>query len=124
MDSIEASKQQTLERVIVGLGIRHIGEVAARALANYYGSLGALLNATPEELQQIEGVGPIIAESVADWVKRDSTRDLVQRLQAAGVNPTQAIRREAVPVAGIFAGKTLCHYRLAERGTRYRCRMD
>jgi DNA ligase (NAD+) len=106
LDSIEASKQQPLERVIVGLGIRHIGEVAARALANYYGSLDALLAATPEELQQIEGVGPVIAESVADWVKRDSTKDVVQRLQHAGVNPTQQVKRDAVPVEGIFTGKT------------------
>ena len=106
LDSIEASKKQSLERIIVGLGIRHIGEVAARALANYYGSLDAVLNATPEELQQIDGVGPIIAESVADWVKRDNTRDLVQRLQHAGVNPVQEVRRSEGLKVGPFAGKT------------------
>jgi DNA ligase (NAD+) len=105
LDSIEASKQQPLERVIVGLGIRHIGEVSARALANHYGSLGALLAATPEELQQIEGVGPVIAESVADWVKRETTRDLVQRLQHAGVNPVQEVRRLEDLKVGPFTGK-------------------
>jgi DNA ligase (NAD+) len=106
LDSIEASKQQSLERVIVGLGIRHIGEVSARALANYYGSLSALLAATPEELQNIEGVGPVIAESVADWVKRETTRDLVQRLQNAGVNPMQEVRRSEGLKVGPFVGKT------------------
>jgi len=103
--AIEASKQQSLERLIVGLGIRHIGEVSAQALANYYGGMDALLQAKAEELQQIDGVGPIIAQSVAEWITKDSSRALVAKLQHYGVNPTQAIRREAAPVEGPFAGK-------------------
>ena len=106
IEAIEASKQQPLTRLIIGLGIRHIGEVAADALANYYGSIDALLQATPDEIQEIDGVGPTIAESVADWVKRETTHDLVERLKQAGVNPTQPVRRAPKEPVGVFAGKT------------------
>ena len=104
--AIEVSKQQSLERLLVGLGIRHIGEVAAHALAQYYGSLDALLQAKPEELQQIEGVGPVIAQSVADWIAHEGNRALVAKLQHYGINPVQEVRRDAVPVQGPFTGKT------------------
>lgn len=104
--AIEASKRQSLERLIVGLGIRHIGEVSSRALAQFYGSLDALLQAKAEELQEIEGVGPIIAQSVAEWIGRDSNRALIAKLQHYGVNPIQEVRRNPAPVVGPFAGKT------------------
>ena len=95
LDAIAASKQQPLERLIIGLGIQHVGEVAARALANYYGSMDALLAATMEELDEIDGVGPVIAESIVQWARRPSTRDLVNKLKVAGVNPRK--NRAACP---------------------------
>ncbi len=104
--AIAASKRQSLERLIVGLGIRHIGEVSSRALAQFYGSLDALLQAKAEELQEIEGVGPIIAQSVAEWIGRDSNRALIAKLQHYGVNPIQEVRRNPAPVVGPLAGKT------------------
>ncbi|HEY3341949.1 MAG TPA: NAD-dependent DNA ligase LigA [Anaerolineae bacterium] len=103
--AIVASKQQPLERLIIGLGIQHVGEVAARALANYYGSLDALLAATLDELDEIDGVGPVIAESILQWAQRPSTRELVDRLKSAGVAPTQAPRRAPVVSLGPFNGK-------------------
>lgn len=106
LDAIAASKGQTLDRVIIGLGIPHVGEVAARALAAWYGSLDALLAATVEQLTGIDGVGPIIAQSILHWAARASTRELARKLQQAGVNPKQEPRRSAAPVAGPFAGKT------------------
>jgi DNA ligase (NAD+) len=106
LDAITASKGQTLDRVIIGLGIPHIGEVAARALATWYGSIDALLAATEEQLTGIDGVGPIIAKSVMHWAARTSTRELVKKLQQAGINPHQEPRRTAAPVEGPFAGKT------------------
>jgi len=106
--AIEASKQQPLTRLIVGLGIRHVGEVAARALAERFGSLDALIEAastSPEALQDIEGVGPVIAESVSQWARRESTRALVEKLKRAGVNPRQEARGAAARAEGPFAGR-------------------
>ena len=106
LDAIAASKGQSLDRLIVGLGIHHIGGVAANALANYYGSMDALLAATAEQLQAIDGVGPVIAESVLAWAGRSSTRELICKLQAAGMNPMQEPRREPVVTEGPLTGKT------------------
>ncbi len=106
IDAIAASKQQPLERVLIGLGIRHVGSVAARALAEHYGGLDALLDAKLEDLQQIEGVGPVIAQSIRDWADRDASRKLVAKLKRAGVDPRQAPRRSAAPAAGPLAGQT------------------
>ena len=106
LDAINQSRQQPLDRLIIGLGIQHVGEVAARALANYYGSLDALLNGTLEELDEIEGVGPIIAGSIQQWCSRPNTRELIKKLQQAGVNPTQEPRRAPVTVQGPFSSKS------------------
>ncbi len=104
--AIAASRQRPLERLLIGLGIRHVGEVAARALARYYGSIDAVLAANLEDVQQIDGVGPTIAESIVAWAGRESTRALVRKLQAAGIDPRQEVVR-AAPAApdGPFAGK-------------------
>jgi DNA ligase (NAD+) len=107
--AIDASKRTPLSRLIAGLGIRHIGEVAARALADRFGSLDGLLVAAttaPAELQNIDGVGPTIAQSVIDWAEREGTRALVEKLKYAGVNPVQQPRRDARPAEGPFAGRT------------------
>lgn len=108
ISAIELSKQRPLEKLLVGLGVRHVGEVAARALARHYGNLDSLLDGAinqPDELQNIEGVGEIIAESVSDWAKRDSTRALIEKLKHAGVNPIT--NRETTVVShGVFSGKT------------------
>ena len=106
VDAIAASKQQPLERLIIGLGIRHVGGVAAHALANAYGSLDGLLNAKLEDLQQIEGVGLVIAQSIHDWTQRETSRKLVKKLKHAGVDPRQEPHRAAAPVEGPFTGKT------------------
>jgi DNA ligase (NAD+) len=106
LDAIAASKQQSLDRLIIGLGIQHVGEVAARALANYYGSMDALLRATVQELDEIEGVGPIIADSIQQWCNRPNTRELMEKLKQAGVNPTQETRRAPVTSQGPFSGQT------------------
>lgn len=109
LDAIEASKRSPLPRLIAALGIRHVGEVAARALANRFGSLDALLDAAatqPDVLQNIDGVGPTIAQSVAEWAQREGTQALARKLRHAGVNPTQQPQLQAEPAAGPLAGKT------------------
>ena len=82
---LERAKTKPLWRLLVALNIRHVGPVAARALADWFGSLELIRAASVEELAQVEGVGPTIAESLADWFEVDWHREIVDRWSAAGV---------------------------------------
>jgi DNA ligase (NAD+) len=86
VDGIEASKARPLARVLVGLGIRHVGPTAARALAVEVGHIDKIAAASEEELVAVEGVGPVIAQSIAAWFTVPTNRALVEKLRAAGVN--------------------------------------
>jgi len=99
---IEASKKLPLERVIYGLGIRFVGERTAQFLAEELGSMDALMNASQEELQQVNEVGPRIAESIAEFFREPRNRELVERLRQAGLT-FKGIRKER---GTKFAGKT------------------
>lgn len=100
--SIEASKARPLPNVLFALGIRHVGMETARLLAEYIGSLDALLGVTAEELQRIEGIGPVVAASIEGWVQRPENREIVERLVAAGINPRmERAEMEAGPLAGL-----------------------
>ncbi len=103
MRGIEASKQRPLPNVLFALGIRHVGFETARLLAERLGSLEALLDVTEEQLQQIEGIGPVVAASIAGWVARPENRDIVRRLVEHGVNPRHAAGPGAAggPLAGL-----------------------
>jgi DNA ligase (NAD+) len=85
LDEIENSKKLPLERVIYGLGIRMVGERTAQFLAEHFGSMEALANATVEELQSVNEVGPKIAESIAEFFTNPANRKLVERLGEAGL---------------------------------------
>lgn len=87
LGSIEQAKGQSLNRLIAALGIHGVGEVMAGDLARTYGNLSALSKTTADELQQIEGVGPNIAESIVDWFARPANQKLLKKLKAAGVDP-------------------------------------
>lgn len=108
LDAIGQSKDRPLERLIIGLGIRHIGEVSAKALARHFGSIDALMKASADELQLIDGVGPIVAGSVAEWSAHEGNHRLVEKLKAVGVRtadePSARPAGEAAPQ--VFAGKT------------------
>jgi DNA ligase (NAD+) len=84
-DEIENSKKLPLERVIYGLGIRMVGERTAQFLAEHFGSMEALANAGIEELQNVNDVGPKIAESIAEFFSNPANRKLVDRLGEAGL---------------------------------------
>jgi DNA ligase (NAD+) len=99
---IEASKKLPLERVIYGLGIRFVGERTAQFLAEELGSMDALMNAGQEELQQVNEVGPRIAESIAEFFQEPRNRELIERLRRAGLT-FKGIRKER---GTKFAGKT------------------
>jgi DNA ligase (NAD+) len=99
---IEASKKLPLERVIYGLGIRFVGERTAQFLAEELGSMDALMNAGQEELQQVNEVGPRIAESIAEFFQEPRNRELVERLRQAGLTFKGTMKERGTK----FAGKT------------------
>jgi DNA ligase (NAD+) len=102
LGQIEASKQRELHRLVFGLGIRFVGERAARLLAGHFRSLDAIGRATAEEIDAIYEIGPVVARSVADWFAGEENRDLVRRLAEAGLN-TVEVGRE--PVSQAFQGQ-------------------
>lgn len=87
LGSIEQAKGQSLNRVIAALGIHGVGEVMAGDLARAFGNISALSKASFDDLQQIEGLGPNIAESIVDWFKRPANQKVLKKLKSAGVDP-------------------------------------
>ncbi len=85
LEKLEAAKTVDLWRIIVALSIRHAGPTAAKALARHFGSIEAIRNASAEDMSGIEGVGPIIAQSVVDWFTFDWHQEIVDRWEEAGV---------------------------------------
>ncbi|MEU0784395.1 NAD-dependent DNA ligase LigA [Streptomyces sp. NPDC006173] len=85
LDTIAAAKERPLARVLTGLSIRHVGPVAAEALAREFRSVDRIEQATEEELATTEGVGPIIAASLKEWFAEDWHREIIRKWRAAGV---------------------------------------
>ncbi|HWZ83639.1 MAG TPA: NAD-dependent DNA ligase LigA [Terriglobales bacterium] len=100
LGEIEASKKLPLERVIYGLGIRMVGERTAQFLAEHFGSLDAVMKATAEELQQVNEVGPRIAESIAEFFSDEHNRALVNDLRKAGLTLTGQKKEKGTKLAG------------------------
>ncbi len=105
LDAIAASKRQSLPRLLTGIGIPGVGEVMAADLAAEFGTLDVLQDASRERLQQIEGVGPNIAEAIVDWFSRKPNRRLLERLRKHGIWP-EFSRKAAQPGANPLAGKS------------------
>ncbi len=84
--NVEASKKRPLSRVLVALGIRHVGSEVATGLAQQFGSIDALMAASPEQVAEAPGIGNVIGDSVVDFFAREENRGIVERLLAAGVN--------------------------------------
>jgi DNA ligase (NAD+) len=97
LSSIETSKSQPLSRLVNALGIRGVGEVMAVELAQHFEDLDQLSNATIDDLQNIEGVGPNIGMAIVDWFKRETNRSLLYELKKAGVWPVE--KRSARSIA-------------------------
>jgi len=97
---IDASKKLPLERVIYGLGIRFVGERTAQFLAEHLGSMDALMNASEEELQQVNEVGPRIAQSIGEFFQEPRNRELVERLRKAGLTFAGAKKERGTKLAG------------------------
>ncbi len=78
--AIEASKQQSLARLLVGLNIRHLGDTTCELLADAFGSLDRIMGASVEELAEVDGIGPIIAESVYEFFLSEANQEIIQKL--------------------------------------------
>jgi DNA ligase (NAD+) len=102
VNGIEASKQQPLSRVLTALGIRHVGPTAARALAVGLGHLDRIADATDAELEELDGVGSVIVDSIRAWFAIPTNRELITKLTDAGVNLTGP-----APAAGPTEEQTL-----------------
>src|SRR5271163_2406104 len=100
LDEIESSKKLPLERVIYGLGIRMVGERTAQFLAEHFGSMDALMDASEEELQNVTEVGPRIATSIVEFFREPSNRKLIDRLRASGLTFTGKKKERGTKLAG------------------------
>ena len=101
---IEKSKHTTLARFIFALGIRNVGETTAKDLAQHFGSLDNLLATDLERLQQVRDVGPVVAQSMADFLAQAHNREVIAQLRAAGVQ--WAEHEQQVATASPLAGQT------------------
>ena len=101
--AIEKSKDASLGRFIYALGIRNVGEVTAKDLARHFGKLGDLMDASVEQLLEVRDVGPVVAESIASFMREKHNREVVERLaKVLKVKESEPVRAAS---AGPFAGK-------------------
>jgi DNA ligase (NAD+) len=113
--AIQESKFRPLQSVVFALGIPNTGEYLSRILADHFKSLDGLINASRDELENIEGIGPIVAESITAYFADNRNRGLVEALQDAGIDPRIG---EKEPNSGIFSGKTFVFTGSLEKFTR------
>ena len=95
LDSIEAAKHRPLERVLTGIGIEGVGSTVAASLASHFGSIDALAAASVEELETVEGIGGVLAESIAAWFADPYHQAVLDKLRRAGVNMRAQVREKA-----------------------------
>ena len=109
VDAIEVSKENSLERLIFGLGIRHVGSNTARLLAQNFETIEGIMDATYEEILSIDGIGEIIAESVVSFFDNEEAKMVISKLKERNLNLTYLQAEETVSqeAAAVFAGKTI-----------------
>jgi len=113
LSQIEASKNRGLERLLYGIGIRHVGGTVAESLAAKFKTMDQLAAAKKEDLLRIEGIGEIIAESVTDFFSEPSNRKLIENLTAEGVSTVAVVRSK-----GALEGKTFVFTGVMKRYAR------
>jgi DNA ligase (NAD+) len=106
LSAIEASKGRPLSNLIYALGIRHVGSSGAELLADKFSSIEMLSSATPEEIAEIEGIGPKIAASVVEFFSHEENRAFIAKLKKAGVSLEYAPEHQANNLAQTLSGKT------------------
>jgi DNA ligase (NAD+) len=105
INAIEESKKQPLERVLAALGIMHVGTKAARVLAAEFKSIHKLMETSAEELEQMDEIGPVIAQSVYDFFHEEKTREIIHELLNLGLEMSGPVASETISTA--LAGKTI-----------------
>jgi DNA ligase (NAD+) len=100
---IDGSRQQGLARVLFGLGVRHVGEIAAQTLARHFGGMERLMAASTEEIEAVHTIGHTMAAALHAWMAEPRNQEVVHKLAAAGVKMTE---ERAEPSEGPFTGKT------------------
>jgi DNA ligase (NAD+) len=106
IESIQRSKQNPLSRLIFALGIKGVGEVVGEQLANEFSSLDRLSKVTQEELEELEGIGPNIAQAIVEWFSHPTHQKLLSQLRDAGMWPTMEFDKITPPENSYFSGKT------------------
>ena len=103
IDALQKSKQTTLPRFLFGLGVRHVGEATAKALAQHFGKLDAIMDATEAQLLEVADVGPIVAMSLRTFFDQPHNREVVEQLRACGVTweEGEPAPRTQLPLAGL-----------------------
>ncbi len=104
LDELEEAKGRPLHRLLFALGVPHVGESAAKILAARFASLGDLAATGAGEIEALGGIGPVIAESVKNWLGAPENKKLVSRLAGRGVDPKHEVA--ATDEAGMLAGRT------------------
>ena len=97
LEALEGAKSRPLWRIIVALSIRHVGPIAAQALAKTFGSIEAISSASVEELSAVDGVGGVIADSLVEWFGIDWHREIVAKWRAAGVALVEVQKQSTEP---------------------------
>ncbi|MCD8301602.1 MAG: NAD-dependent DNA ligase LigA [Prevotellaceae bacterium] len=126
VQGIAQSREVPFERVLYALGIRFVGEIAAKALARYFKSIDALAAAKAGDLLQVNGIGEVIAQSVVGWLAKEENQQLISRLRAAGVrfelseeelsSHSDKLQGQTVVISGVFARHSRDEYKaLIER---------
>ena len=101
LEQIDRSRKSPLNRVLLGLGIRHVGERTAQTLADEFGSIEALIVATEEDLTRVNDVGPKVAKAIRDFFSNKTNLALIERLRAAGVTFTAKKRKRGTTFEGL-----------------------
>jgi DNA ligase (NAD+) len=108
VEAIEKSKENSLEKVVFGLGIRHVGEKAAKILSEHYETVDALMEATEADLTNIHEIGDKMAQSIVAYFRDEASKSLINRLKEVGVNMAYKGKKVQVAVGdSVFAGKTV-----------------
>ncbi|MBU5254369.1 NAD-dependent DNA ligase LigA [Lysinibacillus capsici] len=108
VNAIQASKENSMERLLIGLGIRHVGEKAAKIVSEEFGSMEAVMAATEEQLVAIYEIGDKMASSLVEYFSNEDARAVIERLADAGVNMTYKGKKVEVAIGDSpFAGKTI-----------------
>ena len=121
VNGIQASKEVPFERVVFALGIRFVGETSARLLARHFKNIDALMNASPEELQEVEGVGMVIANSVIAYFKKPENREIVEQLRHHGLQmslteqqmqgASEKLKGKTIVISGVFSHHSRDEYK-------------